>query len=145
MKSQDQTRGTLARFRPWLFAAAVYNLLWGSFVVLFPGALFSLFGMPQPSYLALWQVVGMFVLVYAPGYAWAALHPSKHAHLVFIGMLGKILGPIGFIWAAATGQLPLRFGLTILTNDLIWWPAFISYLLASARLHGGWKAFLLGE
>ena len=142
---QDQTKDPLARFRPWLFAAAIYNLLWGSFVVLFPGALFQLLGMPQPSYLPLWQVVGMFVLVYAPGYAWAALRPSKHAHLVFIGMLGKILGPLGFVWAATTGQLSARFGLTILTNDLIWWPAFISYLLAAAHLHGGWKAFLLGD
>lgn len=143
--TQDGADEVLARFRPWLLAAAIYNLLWGSWVVLFPDALFRLFNLPLPSYLPLWQVVGMFVLVYAPAYAWAARRPSRHGHLVLVGMLGKILGPLGFVWAAATGQLPLRFGLTILTNDLLWWPAFACYLQASAQLHGGWKACLRGD
>jgi small multidrug resistance pump len=143
--TQDGAEEALARFRPWLLAAAAYNLLWGSWVVVFPDALFRLFGLPLPSYLPLWQVVGMFVLVYAPGYAWAARRPSRHGHLVLVGMLGKILGPLGFVWAVASGPLPLRFGLTILTNDLLWWPAFACYLQASAQLHGGWKAFLRGD
>ena len=145
ISSPDRDEEALARFRPWFAAAAIYNLLWGSINVVFPEALFRLLHMPPPSYLALWQVVGMFVLVYAPAYAWAARHPRAHGHLILVGMLGKILGPIGFLWAVATGQLPLSFGLVILTNDLLWWPAFASYLLAVARIHGGWKAFLMGD
>lgn len=143
--SRDRAEEALTRFRPWLYAAAIYNLLWGSLTILFPEALFRLLLLPLPSYLPLWQVVGMFVLVYAPGYAWAARHPSRHGHLILVGMLGKVLGPVGFLWAAATGQLPLRFGLVILTNDLLWWPAFACYLQAVARAHGGWKAFLIGD
>ena len=53
------------RYRPWLYAAALYNLVWGTVIVLFPGRLFRLIGMAEPSSLPLWQVVGMFVLVYA--------------------------------------------------------------------------------
>lgn len=143
--SRDRAEEALAHFRPWLYAAAIYNLLWGSLTILFPEALFRLLHMPLPSYLPLWQGVGMFVLVYAPGYAWAARRPSRHGHLVLVGMLGKILGPLGFLWVAATGQLPLRFGLVILTNDLLCWPAFIGCLQAVARAHGGWKAFLIGD
>jgi hypothetical protein len=143
--SRDRAEEALARFRPWLAAAAIYNLLWGSINIVFPDALFRFLRMPSPSYLALWQVVGMFVLVYAPAYGWAARRPSAYGHLILVGMLGKILGPIGFLWAAATGQLPLRFGLVILTNDLLWWPAFACYLQAAARVHGGWKAFLTGD
>jgi hypothetical protein len=143
--SRDRAEEALARFRPWLAAAAIYNLLWGSINIVFPDVLFRLLRMPPPSYLAFWQVVGMFVLVYAPAYGWAARRPSAHGHLILVGMLGKILGPIGFLGAAAMGQLPLRFGLVILTNDLLWWPAFACYLQAAARLHGGWKAFLTGD
>ena len=143
--SRDRAEEALAHFRPWLAAAAIYNLLWGSINIVFPDALFRFLRMPPPSYLALWQVVGMFVLVYAPAYGWAARRPSAHGHLILVGMLGKILGPIGFLWAVATGQLPLRFGLVILTNDLLWWPAFACYLQAAARVHGGWKAFLTGD
>ena len=35
--------------------------------------------------------------------------------------------------------------LTIVANDLIWWPAFALYLRDSARLRGGWRAMLRGE
>jgi hypothetical protein len=47
---------------------------------------------------------------------------------VGVGLLGKILGPAGFAWAAATGRLSLAFGLVIVANDLVWWPAFVTYL-----------------
>ncbi|MBI3942312.1 MAG: alkyl hydroperoxide reductase [Chloroflexi bacterium] len=110
-----------------------------------PNLLFDLIGMPHPSVAALWQVVGMFVLVYAPAYWWAGRHPYRYRHLILIGFLGKLLGPIGFIWSAATGQLPLSFGWVILTNDLIWWPAFGLYLCDVIRRCGGWQALFRGE
>jgi small multidrug resistance pump len=133
----------LARFRPWLYAAAAYNLAWGSVVVVAPGLFAGLLGHAAAS-AVLWQVVGMLVLVYAPGYWWAARRPDRHPHLVALGMLGKLLGPLGFLGAAATGALPVAFGLVILTNDVIWWPAFALYLSAAARLRGGWAALLAG-
>jgi hypothetical protein len=68
----------LLRFRPWFYAAALYNLLWGATNVLFPGLFFDLIGMDRPNYLPLWQVVGMFVLVYAPAYWWAAFALYLH-------------------------------------------------------------------
>lgn len=136
---------TFARYRPWFYAAALYNLIWGSVNMLFPFLFFDLIGIARPNYTALWQVVGMFVLVYAPAYWWVARYPDRHHHLILIGLLGKILGPIGFVWSAARGQLPLAFGWTILTNDLLWWPAFFAYLRDSARVHGGWSRLLRGE
>ena len=133
----------LARFRPWLYAAAAYNLAWGSVVVVAPGLFAGLLGRAAAS-AVLWQVVGMLVLVYAPGYWWAARRPDRHAHLVAVGLLGKLLGPLGFLCAAATGALPVAFGLVIVANDVVWWPAFALYLRAAARLRGGWSALLAG-
>lgn len=135
----------LARFRPWLYAAAMYNFLWGTSVILFPDWAFHLIRLPPPESTPFWQVVGMFVLVYAPAYAWAGRRPSVHAHIVMVGMLGKLLGPVGFLWALSEDELPLRFGLLLVTNDLIWWPSFVGYLHAAARLHGGWRRFLRGD
>lgn len=134
----------LAGYRPWFYAAALYNLLWGSLTILFPHLFFRLIQMAVPDTLPLWQCIGMFVLIYAPVYWWAGRFPSRHRHLILIAVLGKILGPIGFLWAYTHGQLPLAFGLTNLTNDVIWWPAFVCYLRSAARLSGGWKPFLLG-
>lgn len=136
---------SLAHYRPWFYAAALYNFLWGILNILFPRFFFDLIQVPPPNYLPLWQVVGMFVLVYALGYYWAARDPVRYRHYILLGLLGKIFGPLGFVWSAASGQLPLAFGLTLLTNDLIWWPAFGLFLRQAARISGGWLKLLQGD
>jgi len=119
-----------------LLAAAAYNLLWGSWVVLFPTSAFSLAHMPVPLYPELWQCIGMIVGVYGVGYAIAAFDPARHWPIVLVGLLGKIFGPIGFLNAAMQGRFPWVAGWTIVTNDLIWWIPF-ALILRSA-----WEEYL---
>jgi hypothetical protein len=66
----------------------------------------------------------MIVGVYGVGYTVAAFAPARHWPIVLVGLLGKIFGPMGFVWAASRGELPWIAGWTILTNDLIWWVPF---------------------
>jgi hypothetical protein len=80
--------------------------------------------MAVPTYPQLWQCIGMIVGVYGIGYAIAAFDPWRHWPIVLVGLLGKLLGPIGLAQAVAEGTLPLAFGWTNLTNDLIWWVPF---------------------
>src|SRR5436309_2673632 len=115
--ARHRDSSALDPYRPWLMAAAIYNLVAGAAVVFAPTLYFRIVHIPPPNYLPLWQVVGMFVLVYSPGYWWASRDPVAHSHLVLIGLLGKILGPIGFAWSAWTGQLPMVFGVILITND----------------------------
>jgi small multidrug resistance pump len=136
--------GDFARFGRWFTAAAIYNLLWGTVTLLAPGLFFWAAGMEAPNYFVLWQCIGMFVLVYAPGYWWAARDPFRFRHFILIGFLGKILGPVGFVWFVAKGALPVAFGWTILTNDLIWLPAFYSFLKRAAERSGGWLQLARG-
>ena len=105
-------------------AAAIYNLCWGVFVVVWPRLPFEWAGMEVPNYLSLWQCIGMIVGVYGVGYAIAASHPARHWPLVLVGLLGKVLGPMGFLWAAVQGELPWRAGCMILANDIVWWLPF---------------------
>lgn len=107
-----------------LWAAAVYNVLWGGAVVLFPLAFFRWLRMEPPNYPQIWQCVGMIVGVYGVGYACAAAAPLRHWPIVLVGFLGKVFGPIGFVAAALQGELPWRFGVLLLGNDLIWWVPF---------------------
>jgi len=116
-----------------LLAAAAYNLVWGASVVLFPGWFFAMAGMEPPAYPQIWQCVGMIVGVYGIGYAIAAFDPIRHWPIVLVGFLGKVFGPIGFIAAVAEGAFTLRAGLTILTNDLIWWVPFGLLLWQAAK------------
>jgi hypothetical protein len=111
-----------------LLVAGVYNLAWGSFVVLFPLAPFHWAGMEAPRYPELWQCIGMIVGVYGVGYAIAARDPVRHWPIVLVGLLGKIFGPIGFAISLTRGTFPAVAGWTILTNDLIWWVPFVLIL-----------------
>lgn len=125
------------RPKPWmritLYAAAIYNVLWGAAVIIAPQALFQWAGMDPPRYPEIWQCVGMIVGVYGVGYWIAAWDPYRHWPIVLVGLLGKILGPIGFLNAAITGALPWAWGATILTNDLIWWIPFAWILVGASR------------
>ena len=114
-----------------LFGAALYNLLWGAFVVLWPNTVFNLAGLELPNYPELWQCIGMIVGVYGVGYFLAAHDPTRHWPIVLVGLLGKIFGPIGFVWAILQGRFNLSFGAVIVMNDLIWWVPF-AYMLRAA-------------
>ena len=120
----------------WLRAAGVYNLVWGAVTIAFPHLLFDLTGAARPNYPEIWQCVGMIVGVYGVGYWVAAADPRRHWPIVFVGLLGKLFGPIGFAIALWKGTFPPAFGLTILTNDLIWWVPF-ALMLWDAFLHRG--------
>jgi len=118
-----------------LVAAGIYNIAWGLATIAFPSALFQIVGMALPQYPQLWQCVGMIVGVYGVGYLIAASDPVKHWPITLVGLLGKILGPLGFVQAVYTGALPLAFGATLLTNDLIWWAPFAAILYKAFRQH----------
>ena len=141
----DDQSARLLRYRPWFYAAALYNLLWGLAIILFPRRTLRALDLPATVPLPLWQVIGMLVMVYAPGYWWAGRDPIRHRQLILIGLIGKLCGPVGFAWSQRVGSLPRRFGWTILTNDLLWWPAFIAYLRDASRQPGGLAAILRGE
>lgn len=110
----------------WLIAAGLYNLVWGAFVVLLPDALFRVVAMEPlagPGR-GIWQCLGMVIGVYGIGYLCASRDPLRHWPIVLVGLLGKVFGPIGFVWTATRGEVPWSFGMTILTNDLVWWVPF---------------------
>ena len=131
---------TITRHQKWmetaLKLAAVYNILWGAWVVLFPGHFFTLTGMQQPIHPTIWQGMGMVIGVYGLGYWWASYAPVRHWPIVAVGFLGKIFGPIGFVMNYLQGILPAAFGYTLITNDLIWWIPF--FLILKAAHEQGW-------
>lgn len=117
--------------RTVLVAAAAYNLLWGLWVGLAPYHLFDLTGAQRPNYPEIWQCVGMFVGVWGVGYLVAATNPLRHWPVVMVGFLGKILGPLGFLWAVWQDRFPTSFGWVIVFNDLIWLIPFGMILYAA--------------
>lgn len=127
----------------WMFwmlrLAGIYNLVWGTLVILFPNQWFTLAGMEIPNYPQLWQCIGMIVGVYGIGYWIAASDPARHWPIVFVGFLGKVFGPIGFVFGALQGTWPWVAGTVNITNDLIWLPGFMLALYYAAKVNSGDK------
>lgn len=122
----------------WLAFAGVYNIAWGGVMVLAPIWTLKQLGVAPVStelWPQLWACIGMIIGVYGVGYILAARDPARHWPIVLVGLLGKILGPIGFVDAAVRGQLPWSMGATILTNDLLWWIPFALILRHAAQRH----------
>ena len=112
-----------------LVAAGLYNLLWGGWVMCFPTTLFRWAGMAAINYPQIWQCVGMLVGVYGFGYLIAARDPLCHWPIVAVGLLGKVIGPLGMCGSVALGGLPAGLAWICLTNDLIWWVPFAAILV----------------
>lgn len=118
--------------KPWmsmtLKIAALYNVMWGAWVVIFPNHFFELVGMEPLNHPMIWQGMGMVIGVYGIGYWWASYNPVVHWPIVAVGMLGKFFGPLGFFMNYFSAKVSGAFFYTLITNDFIWWPSFILIL-----------------
>lgn len=113
--------------------AAIYNLIWGLWVGLFPQHFFELVGMELVNHEVIWQGMGMVIGVYGIGYWIASYHPLKHWPIVLVGLLGKLFGPLGFFIQYANGAIPFGFFYTLISNDFIWWIPFLAILSRAKR------------
>src|SRR3989442_11661987 len=71
----------------------------------------------------------MVVGTYGLGYAYAALRLERAAPFIAIGLIGKVLGPIGWVLTVRSGEWPVRTFPLVLFNDLVWWLPFALFLI----------------
>ena len=110
------------------FVAGMYNLGWGAFSVLDPQWLFRFAGMPTQNYPEIFACLGMVVGLYGVLYLEVARVPERGWLLAAVGLLGKTLGPIGWLALVLRGRWPAATAVLCVTNDLIWWIPFGIYL-----------------
>src|SRR5262245_47154532 len=114
--------------------AALYNLAFGAWAGFAPYAFFNLFDLRPPLYPAIWSCLGMVVGTYGLGYAYAALRLDRAIPFIVIGLVGKVLGPIGWLVTVRSGELPVRTFPLVLFSDLVWWLPFALFLIDGNRL-----------
>ncbi len=122
--------------RRCLAIAGVYNIAWGGAMAVAPVWTLKMLGVSPAGkelWPQLWACIGMIVGVYGVGYLIASRDPARHWPIVLVGLLGKVLGPIGFVDAALRGLFPWSMGWTIVTNDLMWWVPFAMILWHAAK------------
>src|SRR5262245_16087863 len=125
---------TRAPFYRLIFGlAALYNLSFGLWTGLAPYAFFNLLQLRRPLYPSIWSCLGMVVGTYGLAYAYAALRLERAWPLIAIGLVGKVLGPIGWVLTVRSGEWPVRTFSLVLFNDIVWWLPFTLFLLDGTR------------
>jgi hypothetical protein len=121
--------------RAVFIAAGIYNLAWGVLAAADPQWLFRFAGLPLLNHPAIFACLGMVVGLYGLAYFEVARRPERGWPLAAIGLLGKVLGPIGLAQLIYSGEWPPATIVLCLTNDILWWLPFGLYL------YDAWPAF----
>ena len=117
-----------------MLLAAVYNAAWGVVISIYPQII--LFDYPSTDFtLILLRCIGMLVGTYGLAYYFASKDPVRYWPLLFVGFVGKILGPIGSAYYIIKGELTVKFLYVNILNDLIWLIPFgwILYMVWTKR------------
>ena len=117
------------RFHRGVFiVAGIYNIGWGLYAAFDPQWLFRFAGMPLDNHPQIFACLGMVIGLYGVLYLEVARVPERGWLLAFVGLVGKILGPIGLLTLICQGVWPTATLVLCLTNDFIWWVPFGLYL-----------------
>lgn len=111
--------------------AGTYNILWGLYSSYDPQWLFRFAKMPLQNHPEVFACLAMVVGLYGIIYFEIARVPERGWLLAAVGLLGKLLGPIGLIILIAKGVWTPASAILCLTNDFIWWIPFGIYLYDS--------------
>lgn len=99
--------------------AAIYNIFWGVLIAIHPKVI--LFDDTDSVFVTIvLQCVGMLVGVYGFAYYFASKDPARYWPIILVGLIGKILGPIGSLHYIFTNQLAPSFFWVNVFNDVIW-------------------------
>lgn len=109
-------------------AAGVYNIAWGIYTALDPQWLFRFAGMPLANHPQIFACLGMVIGLYGIVYLEVARLPEGGWLIAAVGLVGKILGPIGMAVLLWQGVWPLATVILCITNDFVWWVPFVLYL-----------------
>ncbi|WP_420130208.1 hypothetical protein [Longimicrobium sp.] len=115
--------------------AGAYNITWGIYSALDPQWLFRVAGMPPLNHPEIFACLAMVIGLYGLLYLEVARVPERGWLLAAVGLMGKVLGPIGLLVLIASGSWPWQTIVLCVTNDFIWWIPFALYL------RDAWPAF----
>ncbi len=115
-------------YRAVFTLAGIYNIGWGLYSLADPQWLFRFVGMPPSNYPQIFACLGMVVGLYGIIYLEIARVPERGFLLAAVGLIGKVLGPIGLMRLILTHEWPASTIILSVTNDFIWWIPFALYL-----------------
>jgi hypothetical protein len=125
---------TASPYRLIFGLAAIYNIAFGLWTCLWPQTFFEWMKMVPPNYPSLWSCLGMVVGLYGLLYAYATARLERAFPIILVGLIGKILGPIGWVLVVKSGEWPWHTFPLVLGNDILWWVPFALFIVKVRRI-----------
>lgn len=125
-------------YRKMFFIGAVWN--WLATAPLFFGykMIFALYDMALPTYPVFLLLFSGLCFIFGIGYYWVSRDLSQNHDIVRLGIAGKLLVFVAFLWASITGQIHfLWIGAGIV--DLVFAILYVEFL-STVKQHGGTRA-----
>ena len=122
-------------YQKMFFISAVWN--WVATVPLFFGykILFPLYDMALPEYPVFLLLFTGLCFIFGLGYYWVSRDLSQNHDIVRLGIAGKLLVFVAFLWAGITGQIHfLWIGAGVV--DLVFAILFVEFLSTMKQLGG---------
>ena len=122
-------------YRKMFFVSALWN--WLATIPLFFGykMLFPVYDMALPRYPVFLLLFSGLCFVFGIGYYWVSRDLSQNHDIVRLGILGKLLVFVAFLWAAITGQIHILWvGAGIV--DLVFAILYMEFL-STVKKQGG--------
>ncbi len=114
--------------RSTFICAGLYNLAWGAYSLLDPQWFFRFAGLPLSNHPEIFACLGMVIGLYGALYLRVAYAPESGGCIALIGLVGKVLGPIGAVALICRGDWPVKAIALCVANDFVWWFPFALYL-----------------
>jgi hypothetical protein len=109
-------------------AAGLYNIAWGLYFSYDPQWLFRFSGLPPLNHPAIFACLAMVVGLYGIIYFEVARVPERGWLLAAVGLIGKVLGPIGLARLILSRRVAKIDNRPVSDERLIWWIPFALYL-----------------
>lgn len=140
METKVSEQGGRERYnRNLFFIGALWN--WGATLVFFffYEPIFSIFGMEPPLYPANLQLFLALAFVFGIGYYWVSKDTSNNHDIVKMGIIGKVMVFMLFLYHSVFGNLIFVFA-AIGAVDLVFAALFFEFLIHIQKVKRGIKS-----
>jgi hypothetical protein len=121
-------RPSLAAWRWWFLAAALYDMVLGVAFMVAGDAILTAIGMTPPPHVAYYQLAAVFVFVQGFSYLLVWRNPANGRGLVWVGVAYKAAYTALAVWYIALGMLPSAFFVPWAAADFLFMLGFLWFL-----------------
>ena len=117
-----------ARWRVFFMVAAAFNFVVGAPLLIAPGAMAAILGLPVPDDVLFHRFTGLLVICFGIAYSFVAQDPQRNRAIVWTGIVGKAGVVALYAQAWLQGAVPFQ-AFAVSFGDIAFIGGFVAFLI----------------